>query len=713
MAAEEKKPKKRSGEIAEKKPKKKAASSDSAEDKAKGTSAKATEGETKKTGKSKSKGEKGAEEKGADKKGAEEKAKPVKKRKIVLPGQQVIEEPEDESPRRLHRMVQTLGACLVSTLLHVIVIVGLGLWMMPEVVTSTLVPLTVNPLSEPEEPLDTVRLDDSLEAATAMNFASASSSPDVGEPAPEVDDPALDAEVLDADASNTGVDVGELVTYTPSSGTILREVPDDALGTQRSVVGGYGQAIDQITRRIMWMLSKNKVLVIWLFDESESMKDDQQDLRNRVERVYAELGLSERASSDALLTAITSFGEDFQVLTEKPTNDLDVIRAAIDKIPNDASGKENTFKAVGQAVNLYSKFASRGKRRMAMILVTDESGEWDDAGQYMEPAITEAKSARCTVFTLGREAVFGYPYAHLRYVHPQTGRPHWLKMNRGPETAFIEQVQTDGFHRRYDAYPSGYGPYELSRLAHQTGGVYFLLPSKESNLVRSEDREYELEAMRGYGPDLRAREEIIKDRDRSKLRTTIWKIINDLNPYNKQKAQVVELRIHFSKEFPEFVKQVEHEKQKSRIYLAYLQQAEKALADIRRLRLDEESPRWQGNYDLIYGQIVAFQVRVQEYVTYLDQFVKQPEKIPLTKAPNLSLIHLDIGTRKKQLLEEQTADKVKKATELLKECIKNHPGTPYAARAQWELRRGFGVALHGYYEPPYKKVKNPLPLPKL
>ncbi len=705
MASEEKKPKKRSAGASEKKPKKGPPPLESAK---KGSSATATaeqeSGKTRKDGKSADK---------AAKKSAERDGKEVKKRKVILPGQQVVEEPEEEAPRRLHRIVQTLGACLVSTLLHVIIIVALGLWMMPEVARSTLVPLTVNPLSEPEEPLDTVRLDQSLEASSTMSFATASSSPDVGAEAPEVEDPALDAEVLDADASNTGVDVGELVTNTPSSRSILKEVPDGALGTKRSVVGGYGQAIDQITRRIMWMLSKNKVLVIWLFDESESMKDDQQDIRGRVERVYKELGLSERASSEALLTAIASFGEDFQVLTKKPTNDLDDIRAAIDNIPNDPSGKENVFKAVGQAVNLYSKFANRGKRRMALILVTDESGEWDDATQYLEPAIAEVKSARCTVFTLGREAVFGYPYAHLRWVHPQTGRPHWLKMNRGPETAFIEQVQTNGFHRRYDAYPSGYGPYELSRLAHQSGGVYFLLPSKESNLVRSSDRKYELDAMRGYSPDLRARAEIIKDRDKSKLRTTIWKIINDLNPYNEQKAQVVELRIHFSKEFPEFVKQVEKEKAKSRIYLAYLQQAEKVLGDLRRLRQEEESPRWQGNYDLVYGQIVAFQVRVQEYVTYLDQFVKKPEKIPLTKSPNLSLIYLDINTRKKQLLEEETAEKVKKATDLFKQCIKNHPGTPYASRAKWELRRGFGVYLHGYYEPPYKKVKNPLPLPKL
>ena len=62
------------------------------------------------------------------------------------------------------------------------------------------------------------------------------------------------------------------------------------------------------------------------------------------------------------------------------------------------------------------------------------------------------KQRKCKIYTLGRESVFGYPYAHMRYVHPQTKRPHWLRIDRGPETGFVEQLQTNGFRRRYDAH---------------------------------------------------------------------------------------------------------------------------------------------------------------------------------------------------------------------------------------------------------------------
>ena len=137
---------------------------------------------------------------------------------------------------------------------------------------------------------------------------------------------------------------------------------------------------------------------------------------------------------------------------------------------------------------------SSTRRQMALIVVTDESGDRIDNDTQLERAIAEAKAARCKIYVLGREAVFGYPYAHMRWVHPQTKRVHWLPIDRGPETAFVEQLQTDGFHRRYDAHPSGFGPYECTRLGRETGGIFFMLPSLETNLVHGEKRNYDLEA---------------------------------------------------------------------------------------------------------------------------------------------------------------------------------------------------------------------------
>ena len=65
---------------------------------------------------------------------------------------------------------------------------------------------------------------------------------------------------------------------------------------------------------------------------------------------------------------------------------------------------------------------------MALILVTDETGEKEDNVLRLEGAIAEAKAAGCICYILGREAVFGYPYAHMRWKHPHTDRVHvWLE----------------------------------------------------------------------------------------------------------------------------------------------------------------------------------------------------------------------------------------------------------------------------------------------
>jgi hypothetical protein len=79
----------------------------------------------------------------------------------------------------------------------------------------------------------------------------------------------------------------------------------------------------------------------------------------------------------------------------------------------------------------------------------------------------------------------------------------------------------------------------------------------------------------------------------------------------------------------------------------------------------------------------------------------------------LRLTYWDIRVRRETMTAEVIEPYVKKATELFEEVVKLHPGTPWAARAELELRRGFGVELRPVYEPPYVNVRNPDPLPKL
>jgi hypothetical protein len=148
----------------------------------------------------------------------------------------------------------------------------------------------------------------------------------------------------------------------------------------------------------------------------------------------------------------------------------------------------------------------------------------------------------------------------------------------------------------------------------------------------------------------------------------------------------------------------------------YLDRADKVFSseEMKYARTQETSPRWQANYDLLYAQILAYKVRNFEYAAYLDWFLKNPKVVPLTKTPNLSLVHWDITTRADTLTGDLTASYIQRSKELFQQVIENHPGTPWAARAEWEMQRGFGVKLVPAYRAPYRTYTGPaIPVPKL
>ena len=639
-------------------------------------------------------------------------------------------EPEAAGPGLLARWTrefwQGFGASLVSAVVHAGVLIALAVLVVSEPVKQGERLIIADVFDErPPDDLLKTELDEVIEASTQPGIASNYAAPNVGVSdgatggvggaagSGEVSAPVLDKGIVEQ-ATDPGVSIDGLVDDAPPSRKLIVEAPAGALGDPRSIVDTYEQAMDRITQEIMWMLSKGDAMVVWCFDQSESMKDDQKEIRDRIDRIYVELGLANGKDNQSLLTGVTSYGEGFINHTPKPVSDFTSIRAAIDQVPVDPSGKEMMCHAVGKSIAQMREYAQRENRQMALVLVTDESGDRPTNEGILERAIAEAKAAHCRVYILGRESVFGYPYAHMRWQHPQTKRTHWLPIDRGPETGFVEQLQIDGFRRRHDAHPAGFGSYEQTRIARETGGVFFLLPSIETNLVRGEKQRYELEQMRPYVPDLRSRLDIFKDRDDSPLRTVLWQVINDLNPYNPLISKAVEMRMTFSPRPEEFLRQAAESQIHARAYLPYLAKAQQALEKIKPLREQEAAPRWQANYDLMYAQLIAYQARIYEYGAYLNWFMKNPKTVPLTKAPNLTLTHWEIHTRKELLRPEESQAYIDKAHALFTEVAKEHPGTPWAARAVAEQARGYGVGLVPIYEPPYPQPSGPVkPIPKL
>jgi hypothetical protein len=635
-------------------------------------------------------------------------------------------EPEDDSalaavrPSTFGDLLKGFGACGFSMLFHAVLLIVLGMLVFENTIKAQVQTLIAEPVEAlPEDEPVEIELNEQIETVTEQTLAVFSASPAVGAtgPSASMGTPMLDQRLLEQVVANE-VFIDAPTIGLPDSVGLIESVPDgEVKGEPRAIVGDYQQAMDRLAQEIIWMLDEGPVLVVWLFDQSNSMKDDQREIRDRMENVYNQLGIVGETNGDALLTAVASYGGGFRVHTQKkPTSNRETIRKAIDSISVDATGKEMMCQAVGQAISAHRKYLGR-HRQMALILVTDESGEPDNNNRFLEAAIREAKAAKCKVYVLGRESVFGYPFAYIRWRHPQTDKMHWLEIDRGPETGFFEQLQTDGFRRRYDAFSSGFGPYEQSRLARETNGIFFMLPSIEEDLVGKQNRyRYDLDAMRPFLPDMRALAQVVQDRNQYPLRDLIWKVINDLNPYNPASAKAIELDHGYPLRFEEFVERARLNQIKAIQLLRYMAAAQKALEQGRKHREQEASPRWQANYDLIYAQLIAYQARIYEYGVGLDAFMEnwqdEVKKNPPVKSPTEILHSWHINGRSKALTEE-SKPYIQEATKLLEQVAEDFRGTPWGARAEWELRRGYGVYLNPHYDRPYKEVKDPNPVPKL
>ena len=498
-------------------------------------------------------------------------------------------------------------------------------------------------------------------------------------------------------------------------------------GEPQAVAEGYGTALSRITQELTRMMREDRLLVAWLFDESESMKDDQKEIREQFHKVYEELGIvmerdkQLKGNKEILLTSINSFGQDLHPLTSKPTADLAEIRAAIDKIPNDPSGAENVLGAVVKTIDAHRRLAQAGNRKLCLIIVTDESGD-DGEGDLLEEAVKRCKTARSPVYILGRESLFGYKYGRMRWQDPKYGLDHWLTIHRGPETPFAEALQYDGLHDRWDSHPSGFAPYEMARLAKESGGIYFLLPHEEQNLVGQvaiDQRKFAFLDMKEYIPDLSSRRRYAEGRQKSKFRLAVAEVVRLLDPRIDPQLQIQE--IWYSTDPAAFRSAGQENFQRAIRAMGLLNQAIAVLQKVEPLRESEESSRWRANFDLAYAQLLAYRVRLFQFLLAMDGHLTNfPEpKNKQNNAWNVGRVQeMLVPTERQIKLTKVDTDQLNSQLALAKQKFefvkKTHPNTPWSSRAQFELNQGFGMKFfEGFRDPRYDKITSEIKFPTL
>lgn len=482
--------------------------------------------------------------------------------------------------------------------------------------------------------------------------------------------------------------------------------PLDKLEDMKGKVGqgtqGAKGAVDRLTFEILQSLEERPTLVVWLFDQSGSLHRQRREIRDRFDRIYTELGIAKESEVDAfskdksdqpLLTSVIGFGSNVTLYTEEPTDDLEEIKAIVESIQVDSTGEEKVFSAITSAADKYKglrrmRSGREPQRNVLFVVVTDEKG---DDGNMLEASISSCRKLAIPVYVIGVPAPFGREHSLVKYVDPDPKydqSPQWAQVDQGPETFLPERVQV-GFTANFEAEPvidSGFGPYALTRLCYETGGIYFTVHPNR-NVSRKVNRGeidpyasdlkyfFDPVAMARYRPDYLSPKDYMNMVKTSPLRQALVTAaqMKPASGLSRPKTRFVRMSE------PQLVGELTSAQQDAAKLEPTLVRMAQTLNPGMKVRDEEESLRWKAGFDLAMGRVLAQKVRTE---TYNAMLAKAKRGMPFTDQKNNTWLlapseEITVGSKWKN--EAETA------RNLLQAVADEHKGTPWALLAQQEL----------------------------
>lgn len=503
-------------------------------------------------------------------------------------------------------------------------------------------------------------------------------------------------------------EIGDVPTFDVSTPLLTSPDPDNNLlvrGVGAVGTSGSRGAVDRLTGEILQSLEQRATLVVWLFDRSGSLGPQRDQIVERFDRVYEELGVAGYAPSAAsddregddepLLTTVAAFASDVDFLTKRPTADVEAIKAAVRAITPDESGEENVFGAVIDSVERHKRHRLRQPRRNVMLVVlTDEAGDDQDR---LDRAVDVCRKLQTPVYVVGAPAPFGRLEAYVRYVDPDPEfdqRPQWLPVRQGPESLLPERLRLGYFGRGDFNGPtldSGFGPFGLTRLTAETGGFYiavhpFRVDSGRANRRRRDQMASEIDyffderLMRRYRPDYVPTGEYRRRLASNAARQALVDAAS-----LSWTAPLENVRLDFPKvDDAQFVNSLTRAQRSAAILEPQL---ERIVETLRRGEADRarlESPRWRAGFDLAMGRALASKVRAEGYNDLLAQ-AKLGMEFTSEKKDTWVLTPTEEVTGRARAAAEASDGK-----EYLERVVAEHEGTPWALLAQRELSRPMG-----------------------
>jgi hypothetical protein len=328
-----------------------------------------------------------------------------------------------------------------------------------------------------------------------------------------------------------------------------------------------------------------------------------------------------------------------------------------------------------------------------VVVFTDEAG--DDIGQ-LDATIDRCRKYEMPVYVVGVPAPFGRKDAYVRYVDPDprySQQTQWVPIHQGPESLVPERLRLtfSGEGPRDEMIDSGFGPYGLTRLTYETGGVYFTVHPNRQLGRRVDRRETAVMAayvsrffdplvMRGYRPDYLSVGEYRRLLDENRARAAL------VQAANLSWAQPMENpRTRFPKvDDAEFARDLSIAQRNAAELEPVIGRIVETLRRGEPDRSQLHEPRWQAGFDLAMGRALAVKVRTEGYNEMLAK-AKLGLSFANEKSDTWILRSSSELTTGSVLVREAG-----QAKEYLQRVVDQHAGTPWAMLAEQELATPLG-----------------------
>lgn len=458
------------------------------------------------------------------------------------------------------------------------------------------------------------------------------------------------------------------------------------------VTGATG-AVDRLTGEIAAMLERGPTVICWVFDQSISLAGQRREIASRLDRVFDELGMNRvgRKKPD-LRNIVIGFGEKVQLVTKKPTEESSDVIEAIRSIAIDDSGAELTFQAVKAAVAEAKIFRTTAPRRnVGIIVFTDEVG--NDQNKVDETSDL-CRTLGMPVYVVGVPAPFGMREVQFKFVDPDKSfdqEERIAQIEQGPESFYPEVVRIRSGRYQDDAMDSGFGPFALSRLCAETGGIYFCVHANRTSKGRVSNEEvapmssrlryfFEPDAMRAYAPEYVSVSTLDKKIAANKAAVALVEAARQ-SEVSPMESPPMTFPRQNDGELANLLGEAQNSAARTEPKINALYTIlEKGSKDREKLTVK----RWQAGYDLAMGRVLAAKVRTEAYNAMLAM-AKSGMKFQMPNSDTWRLERSDDIT-----VGSQTEKLAARARVYLTRVVDEHPGTPWALIAADELEMPLG-----------------------